>query len=141
MLEARDNADLDRLLRNFRIAEYPIYTVYFIVSLIFALTLSNIVYVLYTYLVVRHGSQRESSVTTGRKDEESGSSPMTRRKISLKRAPLALLNFLRIVTCRLSFWMFWDLKLPLIEIFACLGNLALMLAFTFVNCMSRIFFH
>ena len=139
MLDPRRNTDLDRKLRSFRVDNYPIYAVYLIVALIFLLALYNFTCLLTTYLAIRYSFPCGASENTERKDEESCSISMVHRgNASLKHVPDALLGFLRIAACRLSFPLLWGLNFPLIELIVCLGHLATMLAFTFVNGISFI---
>lgn len=138
MLQIRDAATTkaEKALRKLLTKEYPLYSIYLVVSLLFALTLLNILSSLWVAFTVRSVRRRRNGIQREKQEKVSdleNMSSTSSRGISLRRIPLAILEAIRIATFRVVLPVF-SVRYTMSEVFVGLGYLFVMLFFTFYRC-------
>ncbi|KAI5117834.1 hypothetical protein M0805_003311 [Coniferiporia weirii] len=141
LLEYRDLADLDRALRNARIAEYPFQSIYLFVSLIFVVSLYNVVSIAHGYFTIHRARSLELTLQGVVDDEEKQGNEQvaaTLNRVSVKRVPSALLSLVRTAAYRLTIPTWFGIRLTPIEILIPLVYVLTLLTWEFAKARNII---
>lgn len=134
-LHPRATASLDKIIRVYRNAEYPKELWYFLASLIFVISLlQHATLILPKLFVIRRRLRVSSPV-----DPESprGPSESSSRRLSWRRAPLALVNTLRIIAFRWTIDL-GSYSLNLTEVALTCVYIIALFTWTFINSTSLV---
>lgn len=128
--------DPNKVIRKARIAEYPKQTMYFVASIIAVACILHVSASISNFLAIRRArnKSRARPVTRGEKEAQSAEGGRSTQALSLRRIPLAILNFSRVVAFRVSVPTGSLSRLTLIEVILPVLYLVALLIWEFINC-------